>query len=111
MANFAHANEENQKLQCHLTIKFSGVKDHVDYVALSEYLRQIPALKAIQLSHINGEHCYFSLAGSNDIDKVSALIELNKRIIPAGYNSSDTGQANKLQYRWVGSGNKQIISK
>lgn len=95
-----------QQFSKHLTIKFSGVKDHVDYVALSEYLRQIPALKAIQLSHINGEHCYFSLAGSNDIDKVSALIELNKRIIPAGYNSSDTGQANKLQYRWLGSGNK-----
>lgn len=91
-----------QQLSNNLTIKFSGVREHADYVALSEYLRQIPALKTIQLSHIDGEHCYFSLNGSNDIDKVSALIELNKRIVLAENNNTDELLMNKLQYRWLG---------
>ena len=91
-----------QQLSNSLTFKFSGVRAHADYVELSEYLRQIPALKAIQLSHINGEHCYFSLSGSHDIDKIRALIELNKRIVSANDGSRAALPMTKLQFRWLG---------
>lgn len=83
-----------------LTIKFSGVKGHNDYVALSEYLRQVPALKAIQLSHIDGEFCYFSLDATHDIDKVRALIELNKRILPSNNEDAMMASSNRLEYYW-----------
>ena len=83
-----------------LTIKFSGVKGYNDYVALSEYLRQVPALKAIQLSHIDGEFCYFSLDATHDIDKVRALIELNKRILPSNNEGAMMASSNRLEYYW-----------
>ncbi|MDB2409537.1 DUF2066 domain-containing protein [Pseudomonadales bacterium] len=83
-----------------LTIKFSGVKGHNDYVALSEYLRQVPALKAIQLSHIDGEFCYFSLDATHDIDVVRALIELNKRILPSNNEDAMMAPSNRLEYYW-----------
>ncbi|MDG1938190.1 MAG: DUF2066 domain-containing protein [Pseudomonadales bacterium] len=83
-----------------LTIKFSGVKGHNDYVALSEYLRQVPALKAIQLSHIDGEFCYFSLDATHDINKVRALIELNKRILPSINEDAMMAASNRLEYYW-----------
>lgn len=83
-----------------LTIKFSGVKGHNDYVALSEYLRQVPALKSIQLSHIDGEFCYFSLDATHDINKVRALIELNKRILPSNNEDAIMAPSNRLEYYW-----------
>lgn len=83
-----------------LTIKFSGVKGHNDYVALSEYLRQVPALKSIQLSHIDGEFCYFSLDATHDINKVRALIELNKRILPSNNEDAIMAPGNRLEYYW-----------
>jgi len=89
------------RLSNNLTIKFSGIRKPADYLALSEYLRQVPALKAIQLSHIDGEHCYFSLEGSDDVNQVSALIELNKRLVPAGNNSRDVVLGNQLHYQWL----------
>ncbi|MFB1001999.1 MAG: DUF2066 domain-containing protein [Pseudomonadales bacterium] len=89
------------RLSNNLTIKFSGIRKPADYLALSEYLRQVPALKAIQLSHIDGEHCYFSLEGSDDVAQVSALIELNKRLVPAGNNSRDVFSSNQLHYQWL----------
>ena len=89
------------RLSNNLTIKFSGIKKPADYLALSEYLRQVPALKTIQLSHIDGEHCYFSLDGSDDVAQVSALIELNKRLVPAGQSGRTDFLSNQLHYQWL----------
>ena len=89
------------QLNNNLTIKFSGIRKPADYLALSEYLRQVPALKAIQLSHIDGEHCYFSLEGSEDVDQVRALIELNKRLVPAGNDSRERFLSKHLHYQWL----------
>jgi hypothetical protein len=89
------------RLSNNLTIKFSGIRKPADYLALSEYLRQVPALKAIQLSHIDGEHCYFSLDGSDDVAQVSALIELNKRLVPAAQNGRTDFLSNQLHYQWL----------
>jgi hypothetical protein len=61
----------------------------------------VPALKTIQLSHVDGEHCYFSLDGSNDVAQLRALIELNKRLVPAGINSRDKFLSNQLHYQWL----------
>ena len=89
------------QLNNNLTIKFSGIRKPADYLALSEYLRQVPALKAIQLSHIDGEHCYFSLEGSEDVDQVRALIELNKRLVPAGKDGREGFLSKHLHYQWL----------
>ena len=89
------------QLDNNLTIKFSGIRKPADYLALSEYLRQVPALKAIQLSHIDGEHCYFSLEGSEDVDQVRALIELNKRLVPAGKDGREGFLSKHLHYQWL----------
>ena len=97
-ADYAVVTSQQQERD--LTIKFSGVKGHNDYVALSEYLRQVPALKAIQLSHIDGEFCYFSLDATHDIDKVRALIELNKRILPSNNEDAMMASSNRLEYYW-----------
>ncbi len=99
-ADYAVAVNQTQRNN-NLTIKFSGIKDHTDYLALSEYLRQVPALKAIQLSHIDGKHCYFSLEGSDDIDQVRALIELNDRLVPSRDDSRDSYLSNQLHYQWL----------
>ena len=99
-ADYAVAVSQTQRNN-NLTIKFSGIKDHTDYLALSEYLRQVPALKAIQLSHIDGKHCYFSLEGSDDIDQVRALIELNDRLVPSRDDSRDSYLSNQLHYQWL----------
>ncbi len=99
-ADYAVAVNQAQRNN-NLTIKFSGIKDHTDYLALSEYLRQVPALKAIQLSHIDGKHCYFSLEGSDDIDQVRALIELNDRLVPSRDDSRDSYLSNQLHYQWL----------
>jgi len=99
-ADYAVAGNQEQ-LSKSLTIKFSGIRNPADYLALSEYLRQVPALKTIQLSHVDGEHCYFSLDGSNDVAQLRALIELNKRLVPAGINSRDKFLSNQLHYQWL----------
>ncbi|MDB4453451.1 DUF2066 domain-containing protein [Pseudomonadales bacterium] len=99
-ADYAVAVNQTQRNN-NLTIKFSGIRDHTDYLALSEYLRQVPALKAIQLSHIDGKHCYFSLEGSDDIDQVRALIELNDRLVPSRDDSRDSYLSNQLHYQWL----------
>jgi hypothetical protein len=99
-ADYAVAGNQEQMSKS-LTIKFSGIRNPADYLALSEYLRQVPALKTIQLSHVDGEHCYFSLDGSNDVAQLRALIELNKRLVPAGINSRDKFLSNQLHYQWL----------
>lgn len=99
-ADYAVAVNQAQRNNS-LTIKFSGIRGKADYLALSEYLRQVPALKAIQLSHIDGEHCYFSLEGSDDIDQLRALIELNGRIVPSTDSSNDSYLGNQLHYQWL----------
>ena len=99
-ADYAVAVNQAQRNN-NLTIKFSGIRDHTDYLALSEYLRQVPALKTIQLSHIDGEHCYFSLEGNDDIDQLRALIELNGRLVPASNRSNDSYLINQLHYQWL----------
>ena len=99
-ADYAVAVNQAQRNNS-LTIKFSGIRGKADYLALSEYLRQVPALKAIQLSHIDGEHCYFSLEGSDDIDQLRALIELNGRIVPSTDSSNDSYLSNQLHYQWL----------
>ena len=99
-ADYAVAVNQAQRNN-NLTIKFSGIRDHTDYLALSEYLRQVPALKTIQLSHIDGEHCYFSLEGNDDIDQLRALIELNGRLVPASNRGNDSYLINQLHYQWL----------
>jgi hypothetical protein len=99
-ADYAVAGNQEQMSKS-LTIKFSGIRNPADYLVLSEYLRQVPALKTIQLSHVDGEHCYFSLDGSNDVAQLRALIELNKRLVPAGINSRDKFLSNQLHYQWL----------
>lgn len=103
-ADYAVAANQQQQFGNILTIEVSGVSQHGDYVSLTEYLRQIPALKRLQLSRIEGERCYFTVDTADDISNIRSLIQLDKRLKPqASANSiysSPSVSSSSLRYIW-----------
>ncbi|WP_157976464.1 DUF2066 domain-containing protein [Parahaliea mediterranea] len=74
----------------------SNVRSYADYAAIVSWLEGLELVEQARVEHISGDRLQLRLSAQADAGQLAALIQLNKRLVPA----TAPGATDELRYQW-----------